>query len=127
MMSALKTIIAHHILVPSAGRLIIEGDGILPALATQTSFTDLKQFRGLSLNREVRAVFVAELDEEQILSNLHARGRGFEDWGLEEQQAFAHASWLFGQWLTREARAHNLPVLMARPYESLFERILAIL
>ena len=75
----------------------------------------------------MRAVFLVEPDEERILSNLRARGRGFDEWGLEEQRAFAHASWLYGEWLAREAHAYNLPVLGVRPYESLLERILAVL
>ncbi|MBI5293894.1 MAG: hypothetical protein HY869_00350 [Chloroflexi bacterium] len=123
----LKTILAHHVVVSGVGRLILEGDGILPALARPDTFSDLKHFSGLRLDDEVRAVFLVEPDEEQILSNLRARGRGFDEWGLEEQQAFAHASWLFGQWLAREAEARSLLVLVARPYESLLERILALL
>ncbi len=127
MLPPLKVIMAHHVVVPGVGRIIIEGDGILPALATPHSFDDLKHFGESRLSHEVRAVFITESDEEQILSNLRARGRGFELWEQEEQQAFTHASWLFGQWLAQEARAHNLPVLAARPHESLAKRILAIL
>jgi 2-phosphoglycerate kinase len=127
MIPPLKMIMAHHIVVPSAGRIIIEGDGILPALAMPHTFADLKHFSGLRIDHEVRAVFITELDEEQILSNLRARGRGFETLGQAEQRAFAHASWLFGQWLAQEATARNLPVLTARPYESLSQRILDVL
>ncbi len=127
MLPPLKTILAHHVVVSGVGRLILEGDGILPALAKPDTFADLKHFSRLRLNDEVRAVFLVEPDEEQILSNLRARGRGFDKWGLEEQRAFAHASWLYGEWLAREANSRNLPVLSPRPYENLLERILSIL
>lgn len=123
----LKTILAHHVVVSGVGRLILEGDGVLPELAKPGTFSDLKHFSGLCLNDEVRAIFLVEPDEGQILSNLRARGRGFDEWGVEEQQAFAHASWLFGQWLACEADARNLPVLNPRPYENLLERILSVL
>lgn len=127
MIPPLKTIMAHHVVVSGVGRLIIEGDGILPALARPDTFSDLKHFSGLYLDDEVQAVFLVEPDEEQILSNLRARGRGFDEWGLEEQQAFAHASWLYGKWLSHEAEERNLLVLNPRPYESLLERILVAL
>lgn len=123
----LKTILAHHVVVSGVGRLILEGDGVLPELARPDTFSDLKHFSGLRLDDEVKAVFLVEPDEEQILSNLRARGRGFDEWGLEEQRAFAHASWLYGEWLACEARARSLHVLEAHPYESLLERILALL
>ncbi len=127
MIAPLKVIMAHHIVVPSVGSIIIEGDGILPSLATPQTFTDLRHFSGLEIDHEIRAVFIIESDEEQILRNLHTRGRGFETWGGEEQRAFAHASWLFGEWLLQETQAHHLPVLPARPYDSLLERILTII
>ncbi len=127
MIPPLKVIMAHHIVVPSVGSIIIEGDGILPSLATSQTFTDLRHFSGLEINHEIRAVFIIEPDEEQILRNLQTRGRGFETWGEEEQRAFGHASWLFGQWLLQDAQAHYLPVLAARPYDSLLERILAVI
>jgi len=119
----LKAIIAHHIVVPEAGKVIIEGDSILPSLATQGAFSDLTEFTGLSLMDEIKAVFLVEDDEAQILENLRRRGRGFNEGSKATQSAFAHASWLFGQWLCQEAQAHSLPVLASRPHETVVTRL----
>src|SRR5688572_10832032 len=35
---ALVAVIAHHICVPDVGPIIIEGDGVLPSLITETKF-----------------------------------------------------------------------------------------
>ncbi len=115
MKKPLKAIIEHHVMVPDTGRIIIEGDGILPSLAQQS----------LS-HKEVQAVFLVEDDKKKILENLRKRGRGFNKADKDTQKAFAHASWLYGQWLQKEAEAHNLPVLLAQPQETVIDRFLSI-
>jgi hypothetical protein len=122
---ALKIVVAHHVVVAGAGPLIIEGDGILPELASQRRYQELKHFWGLQTGREVRAVFLFEPDEEAIFQNMHMRDRGFQDLAPDEQRTIARASWLFGQWLRQEALAHELPTVPARPWETLTERVLA--
>jgi 2-phosphoglycerate kinase len=124
LMPALATIIAHHVVVKWAGPLIIEGDAILPALA-RPGCADLLQFQGLRLQREVQALFVHEVDEEALLASMAARGRGFKEHAQDEQRTVAWMSWLYGEWLRSEATAWRLPVLAARPWDSLPERILA--
>ena len=109
----LKAIIEHHIAVPDTGKIIIEGDGILPAFAAQNTTSN-----------KVRAAFLVENNEKKILDNLRKRGRGFNRTSEEEQKAFAHASWLFGQWLQKEAQVRNLPVLLSQPNETVIERFL---
>ena len=111
----LNAIIRHHLLVPDVGPIIIEGDGILPMASHQ-----------LGESSDVCTVFIAEEDEAQLLQSLQSRGRGFNDWDESEQKAFAHASWLYGQWLAREARKLELPVIRARPQETLLQRLLSI-
>jgi 2-phosphoglycerate kinase len=122
---ALKIVVAHHVVVPGAGPIIIEGDGILPELASQRRFDELKHFWGLQTGREVRAVFLFETDEETIFQNMHTRDRGFQDLAPDEQRTIARASWLYGQWLRQEALAHELPIVPARPWATLTERVLA--
>lgn len=121
---AIKMVMAHHTVVSGAGAIIIEGDGILPELASQKDFSDLKLFWGLKTTHEVRSVFLDEPDEETILKNMQARGRGFNELPMEEQQKWAEASWLYNQWLCREATKHEVSILAARPYDTLLERIL---
>ena len=64
--------------------------------------------------------------EAQLLLNLQSRGRGFNDLSELEQKGFAHASWRYGQWLAREARKLELPVISARPEETLLQRLLSV-
>lgn len=121
---AIKVVMAHHTVVTGAGAVIIEGDGILPELAAQRDFSELKFFWGLQTTREIRSVFLNEPDENIILKNMQARGRGFNELPINEQRLWANASLLYGQWLCREAAATQMPVVDARPYDTLLERIL---
>jgi 2-phosphoglycerate kinase len=127
MIPALRMIVAHHVVVAGAGPIIIEGDGILPELASQQRFHELKHFWGLQTGREVRAVFLLEENEEAILQNMRARDRGFQDLAPDEQCTIVRASWLFGRWLWQEAQAHEQPAVAARPWETLTERVLAVI
>ena len=68
-----------------------------------------------------------EHNKEAILNNLLHRGRGFRSATPEAQRAFAHASWLFGQWLAQEAGTHQIPILLSQPQESVLERLLTII
>jgi 2-phosphoglycerate kinase len=122
---AIKMAMAHHTVVTGAGAIIIEGDGILPELAAQQDFSDLKFFWGLKTTYEIQSVFLDEPDKEIILKNMQARGRGFNELPKAEQQKWAQASWLYGQWLCGEAVVHGIPVLAARPYDTLLKRILS--
>ena len=115
MVKPLNAIISHHIIVPDRGAIIIEGDGILPIVSGE--FVEPE---------DVCTVFIVEQDEKQLLHNLQSRGRGFNDWNKMEQEGFAHASWLFGQWLAQEANKLELPVINAQPQETLLERLLSI-
>ncbi len=124
---AIRMIAAHHIWVPGVGPLIIEGDGILLHIAAQHTFRDLKHFWPLITTDEIRAVFIYEEDEQVLFQNFVARGRGFEDLQPAEQQRTVRASWLYGHWLREQAHTVGQPVVPARPYETLLERVIAAL
>ena len=111
MTKPLQAIINHHIIVPGVGKIIVEGDGILPNVTSQ-----------FAKSNDICIVFIVEDDEEKILYNLQARGRGFNELDQSEQEGFAHASWLYGQWLSQEAKRCGLPVIQAQPQETLLER-----
>ena len=115
MLKPLTAIIRHHLMLPEAGAIMIEGDAILPMAASQ-----------FSKPGNVCTVFIVEENETQLLNNLRSRGRGFNEWGESEQKGFAHASWLYGQWLAREARRSGLPVINAQPTQTLLERLLSV-
>lgn len=112
---AIEPVIEHHLAVREP--VIIEGDGILPAMAAHHIAA------GESVVN-VHAVFLVESDEEAQLANLRARGRG-QQRSEAFQRAEAEANVLYGEWLRREATEYNLTVLEARPFETLAERILA--
>jgi 2-phosphoglycerate kinase len=114
MAPAVGTVIGHH--VATKKPVVVEGDGISPALAATE--------RGPA----VRAVFLVETEEEVLHRNMFARGRGIaaertpED--QEQGRAWARLAWLYNRWLEREARQHGLLILSPRPYETLATRIL---
>lgn len=123
LMRPLAVNIAHHVFVEEAGPVIIEGDGILPALAAQRDFSTM-HFAPAPVTNEVRSVFLVESDEEELLRNMRKRGRGFDNLSPKEQETFAQASWLYGRWLRRQADHYDLPIVEARPWETLVERVL---
>ncbi|HEY0754467.1 MAG TPA: hypothetical protein VGD98_10925 [Ktedonobacteraceae bacterium] len=122
----LSVVIAHHVFVEGSGPVILEGDGILPALAAQRSFAN-KEFTPALVTNEVSSLFLIETDEDTILSNMRQRGRGFERFSLREQETLARASQLYGQWLQRQADHYSLPVVASRPWNTLLERVLRVL
>ncbi len=114
---ALEVVIGHHVATDKP--LVIEGDGILPSLVARPTVQERVA------GGQVRAVFLVEPDEGVILSNMRARGRGFEARTTDEQRTEARAKWLYGQWLTEEAHRYGLPVLEPRPWDTLAARVFA--
>ncbi len=114
MAPALEAVIMNHL--DSQVPIVLEGDFILPILATSSSF---------SLNStgsQVRALFLYEESEEQLRRNFLQRE---PEHSIQEKRA--HVSWLYGQWLKEEARRVGAIALPARPWDDLFERILMVL
>jgi hypothetical protein len=58
---------------------------------------------------------------------MRQRRRGFETLSSSQQENFAHAAWVFGDWLKTEAERAAVAVLSARPWETLEDRALQIL
>jgi 2-phosphoglycerate kinase len=109
---ALEAVIANHL--ETGAPVVLEGDFILPALAARA------RFLGEANGGRVRAAFLHEPDEERLLANYLAREprRG-------RQVKRARVSWRHGQWLKAEAERHGLPVVTARPWETVLERLVA--
>jgi 2-phosphoglycerate kinase len=112
MAPALEAVIANHI--ESRAPIVLEGDFILPMLATS--------FSESSIQSQVRTFFLYEESEEQFRHNFLQRE---PEHGLQEKRA--QVSWLYGQWLKREAERVGALTLPARPWDNLFERILMML
>lgn len=113
--NALEIVVANH--VATDAPLVLEGDGIVPAMAAKRTFA------GLEVVDRVRAVFLVEPDEAVILRTMLDRGRGIDRLTEPEQRTQVHASWLYGQWLRTQAERHGLPVVEARPWATLADRV----
>lgn len=112
MRPGLEVVIANHL--ESHTPIMLEGDFILPALAAQHTFG------GEPNNGRVKAIFLTEPDEAQLLQNFLLR-----EPHEGEQVKRAQVSWLYNQWLTEEAARLNVPTVSARPWDDVFERVLA--
>jgi 2-phosphoglycerate kinase len=111
MAEPLTSVIANHL--DGGSPIVLEGDFLLPDLATQTSYD------GISAAGKVRALFLYE-EEDQIARNYLAREG-------EPQPGRARASWRHSEWLRQEANRLGVPTLAARPWETVFARALALL
>ena len=114
MATGLEAVIANHL--DSATPVVLEGDFIQPALAARTTFANTRNAG------QVRAIFLYEADEQQLVENFLRREPKHGP-----QTTRARVSWLYGQWLKHEAERYGLPALAARPWDTLFDRILAAL
>jgi 2-phosphoglycerate kinase len=113
---AIEIAVENHL--DTAAAIIIEGDAILPSLLIRSALQKHMH------NKQIRAVFLIESKEENIFTNIQERGRGTTERTEKELHTEARAKWLYGQWLAQEAQRLQLPVLEARPWESLSDRIL---
>jgi 2-phosphoglycerate kinase len=106
-MPALEAVIAKHL--QTRRPVILDGDLILPSLLTDPRFAD-----------KVRGIFLYEEDEAQLIENFKQRD------GVPQAKR-ARVSWLYGHWLKDESERSGIKVLRARPWDTLFERIVACL
>ena len=109
---AMEIVIQNHL--TSCAPVVLEGDFLLPDFAVRPAYD------GVPADGQVRAVFLYEEDEQQILRNFHARAG-------EEQPRRARASWYYSEWLRHEAERLGLPAVPARPWHTVLERIIAAL
>ena len=99
---AFRAVLADHL--EYRAPVVIEGDYLLPDLAV-----------GLV---GVRAVVISEPDEQQIVENLRRR-----EPGAGEQRARATVSVRYDAHLTERARHCGVPVVPARPFDTLLARV----
>ncbi|HUZ02080.1 MAG TPA: hypothetical protein VMU89_17170 [Thermomicrobiaceae bacterium] len=108
----LELVIANHIATRTS--ILLEGDFIHPSLAVRPAYDDVPA------DGRVRAVVLYEEDERQLLTNYRLREG-------EEQPVRARVSWRYSEWLRREAERLGVPSIAARPWESVLERVVAVL
>ena len=112
--AALEPVTAHHLRVRD--RIVIEGVWITPAFAAR------KAFGGSTYDGAVRSVFIDERDQTAIRDVMLARGRGIQEWLPRRQTAMVRMQAGYGEWLREAASAQGLPLVAARPVETLVDR-----
>lgn len=122
---ALRAVISHHIAVPAVGRIILEGDSMLPEFVCDPALTDVHGQPLADAETKVRSVFICEADEAQLLNNFVIRWHGSVQTPSTEQRRYVHSIWHYGQWIQTEAERYGLPVVPAQPFGTLAKRILA--
>ena len=96
-------------------RLVVDGAWLLPSFVTGLELPDT----------EVRAVYVVQRTEADVEAALIPRRGGLP---LENRHRLMNRRiFQYGAWLADEARAHDLPVVEALPFESLLNRARAAL
>src|SRR5262249_184653 len=117
MSKAIESAIAHHVATEQA--LIIEGDGLLPALATQ------KHFYNLDVQpQQVRFVLLYEANEPAILAHMKGPKRGIDQRPETLQRNQARAAWIYGEWIKRDALHHKVSIIESAPWQTLTELII---
>lgn len=111
---AIEVVIENH--VDQRYPVVIEGDGILPSLFERASV------RARTSGGRIRAVFLYEPDAGALYANLVARGA--DSW-RDDLHWYARRSAAYGEWLRKEAERRGLPIVDARPWSTLVDRILA--
>lgn len=110
MAEALEYVIANHL--EDGPPIVLEGDFILPTVAIQDVYA------GIPNNGRIQGLFVHE-EEAQIARNYELREG-------DAQPGRAQISWRNSEWLRVEAERLGVPTLGARPWETGFERALAL-
>ena len=96
-------------------RLVVDGAWLLPSFVTKLELPDT----------EARAVYIVQRTEADVEAALIPRRGGLP---LEDRHRLMNRRiFQYGAWLADEARAYDLPVVEALPFESLLERARAAL
>ena len=112
MAPAIEAVIQNHLETKTP--VVLEGDYLLPATAVRTNY-------GVVTNDgRVRALFLFEADEAQIAKNYSRREPAEGSAALRSRVSF-----LYGNWLRTEAQRYGVPTVESRPWESLFDRVVA--
>ena len=116
MKPAISVVVDSHISQDEP--VIIEGDGIAPSIVEHL---ELRQHFS---SGAAKLIVLDEPNEEQLLSNMTARNRGIQNMDPGEIETEARAKWLFARWIASEAVRFNLPLVSARPWETVADRVL---
>jgi 2-phosphoglycerate kinase len=116
MVPAVRVVIDSHVVTEVP--MVLEGDGILPALAEDPVI------RPHVASGAVRFCCVRASGEHELLENMVARGRGMDVDDRAQHRAQAAANEAFGAWLAEESARLGIPVVASQPFGTLVERVL---
>jgi 2-phosphoglycerate kinase len=119
MKEAVAIVAGNHVV--QGDPAVIEGDGILPSIVEQPELHE--HF----VSGQLKVVFVAPTDRDELMRNMINRGRGVPDKCDADLRRIAEMNWLYTAWLVREAEERSIPIVTTRPWESLADRIREIL
>jgi 2-phosphoglycerate kinase len=114
MLPALEAVVENHL--EEGKPVILEGDFIHPALAARDAFGEQAN------DGRVAAVFLDEPDEDQVVRNFLSR-----EPATGSQKTRARVSVLRAAWIRRACTELGIPSVPARPWETLFERVIEAL
>lgn len=117
MSHALEDVIVHHVLTRTP--MILEGDGITPALATA------KEIDGVLVVGRIKSVFIIE-SNEQLFAQIY-RERWPDSDTSPNTAHWRQLAWRYGQWLSNEAQRVGAPIVESKPWATLEERIIAVI
>jgi 2-phosphoglycerate kinase len=95
--------------------LLLEGAWITPEMAA----------RRVCESPDVRAIFIHEPEEAAVLASMVERQNRTSP--SERQLRLSAMAWRYGNWLREGARSQGIPVVDARPRETLVDRIVEII
>lgn len=114
--SALEVVVAHHI--KTGDSIVLEGDGIVPEMIARCISSSNNP------KTPVSSVFIYEPDQDFFFRKVSGQGqqhRGAQD---KVRLTIIQMHWLYNQWLIKQATKHNLPLITARPWDTLVNRFL---
>lgn len=117
MSHALEDVIAHHVLTRTP--IILEGDGITPALTT------VKVIDGLPVAGRIKSVFIIESNEAAFAQTYRERWPDSEP--SPHTAHWCQLAWCYGQWLGNEAARVGAPIVEAKPWTTLEARMIAVI
>lgn len=111
MLPALEAVVQNHL--EEGTPLVLDGDFIHPALAARDAFGDEPN------DGRVRGVFLYELDETQVVQNFLER-----EPTTGPQTTRARVSVLRAAWIRAECEELGIAAIPARPWNTLFDRVI---
>ncbi len=115
MVPAVRVVIDSHVV--TGAPMVIEGDGVLPALAEDPV---IAQWVTAGV---VRFCCITAESRSELVVNMISRGRGDHLDNADRVELHADANWAFNHWLVAESLRLSIPVVPCQPFETLTQRI----